>query len=150
MWWHGPSWLQVEDCRWPVWSFSDVTPEVLTQVKSEAKGPSLIEVSNVAVVDQNEAISPCDINEKCFSSLRKLLRVTVFVMRFIKRMVWDRIKEEKHCKWKLLTTVFDILRDREPITCQEIKTVSLLWVSFVQHKNLVMSILLLRIKRRIA
>ena len=80
-------------------------------------------------------MSPSGINEKRFSSLRKLLRVTVFVMRFIKRMVWDRIKEEKRCKWKLVTTVFDSLREREPITCQEIRTVSLLWVSFVQHKK---------------
>ena len=53
LWWHGPSWLQVGDCPWPVWSFSDVIPEVLAQVKSEAKGPSLTEVSNVAGVDQN-------------------------------------------------------------------------------------------------
>jgi len=135
LWWHGPSWLQVKECLWPTWNLSDITPEVLSQVNSEAKGQKpLIEISNVAGADRNEVSSFLGINEENFSSLRRLLRVTVLVLRFIKQMVWSRIKERRS-KQKLLISVFDNLREKEPITSQETRMVSLLWVSFVQHKQ---------------
>jgi len=117
---------------WPTWNLSDITPDVLSQVDSEVKGQkSFIEISNVAGVDKNGESSLLGINEKNFSSLRRLLRVAVFVLRFIKKMVWSR-----RCgKQKLLVSVFDDMREKEPITSQEIRVASLFWVSFVQHKR---------------
>ena len=133
--WHGPSWLRVEDCLWPSWNLSDITPEVLLQVNSEVKGQKpVFEISNVAGVDKTKVPLLLGINEKNFSSLRRSLRVTVLVLRFIKKMVWSRVKE-RQSKKKLLTIVFDNLRERESITSQEIRTASFYWVSSVQHKQ---------------
>ena len=79
LWWHGPSWLQNDDSSWPVWNLSDITPEVLNQVQSETRECKLvIEVSNIAGVnnnkqDQKEIALLFGVDEKCYSSLRRLL-----------------------------------------------------------------------------
>jgi len=42
LWWHGPSWLCLEDCLWPTWNFSDITPDCHKWiVRLKDKNPSL-------------------------------------------------------------------------------------------------------------
>ena len=60
-------------------NLSDITPEVLNQVQSETRECKLvIEVSNIAGVnnnkqDQKEIALLFGVDEKCYSSLRRLL-----------------------------------------------------------------------------
>ena len=90
LWWHGPSWLQDDDSLWPVGSYSDTAPEILQQTDNEVRKlkPSC-EVSNIAVDEKASLVFGID--PLRYSSLRKLLRITVFVLRFIKIKVWNRI-----------------------------------------------------------
>ena len=63
--------------------------------------------------------------------LRKLLRISVFVMRFIKVKVWNNI--ERNIKDCLLVTVFQCLSDAEPVSIKEIQLLGLLWIRFIQQ-----------------
>ena len=69
--------------------------------------------------------------------MRKLLRVSVYVLRFIKLRVWNRVSSEKQrsLKDKLLLSIFDTFEDNGSIKSQEVKLATLLWVSFVQHRR---------------
>ena len=100
LWWHGPSWLQYEDSTWPQYNFDQITPEVLDQIKSEQKGGQIKMTSVAGISDksQDKNVSLLGVNEKWCSSLRKLLRVSVYVLRFIKLKVWSQsyfIREAK-------------------------------------------------------
>lgn len=144
LWWHGPSWLEQEESSWPAWNISDITPEVLEQVQSEAKGPktsiemTMSIMAGVSDKDQKEMMSLFGMNENHFSSLRKLLRVSVYVMKFLKIKVWNQLSiDDQRCfrHHKLLVMVFDSLKETKSISSQEIKLLSLLWVSCIQHRR---------------
>ena len=73
--------------------------------------------------------------EKRCSSLRKLLRVSMYVLKL---KVWNQLgsdMQRKFQKHKLLSSIFDVLKIHGSITHQEVKMASLLWVSFIQHKR---------------
>ena len=44
--------------------------------------------------DQDKEFSICGIDEKRYSSLRKLLRVTVHCLQFIKQLIWIKLSNE--------------------------------------------------------
>jgi len=113
-----------------------MTPEVMELVQSEVKGPkAFIEISNIAGIEKRTLLFGVD--ETHYSSLRKLLRVSVYVMRFIKHRFWDRISEKNQRKFlhhNLLADIFNNL-NHGCITPFEISVVSVLWVYFIQHRR---------------
>ena len=115
---------------WPSWKFVELTPIILQQVESEArKLRPLIEVSNL-VSEKKEGLL-LGMDDTRFSSLRKLLRITVYVLRFIKLKIWNRLDTERRKpiqQDQLLLTIFDELKEGEPITAKEIKLSGLLWL----------------------
>ena len=77
-------------------------------------------------------------NEKDYSSLRKLLRVSVYIMRYIKKRVWNCLNADNRKQFqehKLLVMILNNLEDSSPVTFQEIKLLSLLWILFIQHRQ---------------
>ena len=71
-----------------------------------------------------------------YSSLWRLLRVSVYVIRFIKMKVWNKLQEEtrrKHQSFHLLIIIFRVLVDTGPIIWHEIKSASLMWIYTIQH-----------------
>ena len=133
LWWHGPSWLQ-EDEFWPVKSPSDVIPEVLQQANSEIR-KSNVELSHVTV-DKGKWL-PFGIDPSWYSSLRKLLGVSTFVLRFIKTKIWNRINPSQRKliqQNKPLTAILTSGGERGPVTAGEIKLICLLWIFVIQHK----------------
>ena len=83
------------------------------------------------------SITVCAIDEKKYSSLRKLLRVTVFCLKFIRIRVWNRcsdeLKEKIRNRHKILK-IIDDLKDHS-IYSQDIKSVRLFWVYVVQQRR---------------
>jgi len=128
LWWHGSSWLDGNHFSWPVWNLSEITPESLEEIRK-----SNPEITIVAGVD-----GKCDkdvflfgVDKLHYSSMWKLLRISVYILRFIKLKVWNKLQEEtrrKHQSFHLLSTLFKGLRDTGNITFREIKLVSLLWI----------------------
>ena len=97
LWWHGPAWLQYTECDWPSRNLSDISSDDLEKMLSQVKCGSDLFFASVNVVQEKSDQTPmsvCTIDERKFSSLRKLLRVTVVCMKFIKKRVWNRCSDE--------------------------------------------------------
>ena len=140
LWWHGPSWLEKEELVWPMENFSYVDSEVMNHINGEIKGcKELVTVAGInKKIDEKPIVSLFGMNEKDYSSLRKLLRVSVYIMRCIKERIWNRLSahsKERFQEQKLLMMIFNNLKDSSPVTFQEIKLLSLLWISFIQHRQ---------------
>jgi len=136
LWWHGPSWLQSNHLSWPVWNLPELTPEGLEEIKKSKLSADITIVAGDGKC--NEEVFLFGMDKLCYSSLRKLLRVSVYILRFIKIMVWNKLKEEtrrKHQQFYLLSTLFRELVDIGPITFREIKLTSLLWIYTLQHHH---------------
>ena len=75
-------------------SFSNTAPEVLQQAdKKVRKSKPSCQVSNIAADEKVWLVFGIDPSQ--YSSLRKLLRVTVFILRFIKTKVWNRLNSDR-------------------------------------------------------
>ena len=80
------------------------------------------------------------IDEKRYSKLRKLLRVTVYCLKFIKQLIWRKLSneykrtiEEKH---KLLVLVLNSPYNEISISAGDIKLAAMLWVYCIQQRKL--------------
>ena len=97
LWWHGPKWLQDSEKTWPTWDIPMITKETLEKIESETKGPkTFYETSNVAGENINEGkveskdksasfVTPFRMDEKKYSSLLRLLRITAWLLRFVQK-----------------------------------------------------------------
>ena len=75
----------------------------------------------------------CDVDDKNYSSLRKLLRITIYCLKFIKRMVWHTLSHPTKttiAEHKLIGHVLNSLADNFSICAGD---TTLLWVHFLQH-----------------
>ena len=89
-WWHG---LEYAECKWPSWNLSDISSDDLEKLSQAKSGTEVFfESANVVLENSDQvSMSVCTIDERKYSSLiRKLLRVTVFCLKFIKKRVWNR------------------------------------------------------------
>ena len=48
---------------------------------------------------EKQIVSLFGVDEKRYSSLQKLIRVSIYVMRYIKNRVWNRISAESISYW---------------------------------------------------
>ena len=143
LWWHGPEWLKSEETTWPSWNMPDITPDKLDNLLEIGKKGSQViyEVTNV-VNDgsqvHNDYPSPLTIDEFKYSSLRKLLRITVYCIKFIYIMVLNKcskeLKERVLRKHKILEKVFNNMREGS-IYSDEIRNATLLWLYVIQHRK---------------
>ena len=136
LWWHGPARLQYSECNWPSWNLSDTSSDDLERL-SQAKYGSEVFFESANVVQENSdqvSMSVCTIDETKYSSLRRLLRVTVFCLKFLKKRVWNRYSDEvkkRICNRHRILNIIDDLRDHG-IYSQDIRSAGLLWVYIVQ------------------
>ena len=96
-WWHGPKWLQDSEKTWPTWDIPVITKEILEKIESETKGPkTFYEISNLTGVNITEGevenkdksaflATPFGMDEKKYSSLLRLLRITAWLLRFLQK-----------------------------------------------------------------
>ena len=124
LWWHGPKWLGDSEEVWPTWNIPEVTKETLEKIESETKGPkTFYETTNLAGegihgrrTDTKEQPTPFGMDEKKYSSLLRLLRITAWALRFI-----AKVKKEKSHTGELKAS--------------EIKEAKTLWIKFIQKTN---------------
>lgn len=82
LWWHVPSWLIHHPTKWPSWDFQQIDESILKQMAKQSTGSQIIcETSALNEMDckkvsPEELIAPCELSEKNYSSLSRLLRVT--------------------------------------------------------------------------
>ena len=103
----------------------------LEQIETDLRrSRSFIELAGVDQLDDKQLFL-FGLREPFYSSLRKLLRVSVYVLRFIKLKVWRKIDGERF-KHKLMAVVLDSLSEGF-ISRTEIKMASILWIYSVQQ-----------------
>ena len=128
LWWRGPKWLQDSEKTWPTWDIPIITKEILEKIESETKGPkTLYEISNVTGENTTEgkvenkdkstpSATPFGMDERKYSSLVRLLRITAWLLRFL----------QKARKQKVQTGELKAI---------EIKKAKILWIKFIQKAN---------------
>ena len=142
LWWYGPRWLMFEESSWPKWNFLHFSPERLEQCidgGGKRRSQIIYEVANVAQEEPKVIFpSPFAMDEHKYSSLRKLLRISVYCLKFINLKVMSKcsteLKERVLSRHKLLERVFENLKIGS-IYSWEIKNVNLLWVYVIQHRR---------------
>jgi len=141
LWWHGPIWIQCDEHCWPSWNLPDVTSEELEQMLSQAKSGSDVIFESSNVVQENEdrgSVSACNIDERKYSCLRRLLRITALCLKFIRIRVWSRCStelKERICKQHQILKIFNDLKDTGSIYFRDLVSAKLLWVYVVQHRT---------------
>ena len=135
---------------WPKWQ----PPQpVIHDVEAKTKtGRVLYECSNVVTHGkQDEKLSVCGLDERKYSSLRKLLTVTCYCLKFVKKQQWDVLSESRReiigKKHVLLAEIFNSLSDGQFICANDIKLAMLLWIYCIQRNRFrdVLSAILKRI-----
>jgi len=102
LWWNGPTWLKEAETTWPEWCIPQLTPEILQDMEIVASR-ALYEITSVTSHDVASVGTNCGVDEENYSSLRKLLRVTVYFLKFIRGRIWltlsQAVKEviEEYC-----------------------------------------------------
>ena len=76
MWWHGPEWLSKERSVWPIWNLPELTSEMLERIEMK-ESHIMMEVNTKQQDDTGVFLFRM---KNVFSSLRKLLRVSVYVL----------------------------------------------------------------------
>ena len=89
-------------------------------------------VSHDLDCENKEGWSVCDIDADKYSSLRKLLRITVYCLKFIKQRVSNTLSHLTKAtigdKYKLIGAVMNSLTDAYSVYAGDIKMAALLWI----------------------
>ena len=116
LWWHGPEWLCFEKDRCPTWDIPDINSQILQGIQSENR--TGIVFSTTILVGEGptrmEFLPPLEIDINWFSTLHRLVHVTVWCMRFI-----VNLKEQQ----------------RGPLTATEMDIAKTQWLKQVQSKH---------------
>ena len=141
LWWKGPTWISKCESDWPKQDLPDVTPDILEQFDAETKGPkSAYEAScitNVAPCEETicffsdtansktSQASVFGIDSQRFSSVQKLLRTTVYCLRFLKRI----------SRTKVAVSTLREINMCGAVTLSELKCAQLLWEKSAQRAH---------------
>ena len=98
LWWHGPKWLEDNEEAWPTWNIPEVTKEILERMESETKSQkTFYETTKLAgegvhggKAEVKKEPTPFAVDDKKYSSLLRLLRITAWLLRFI-----TKVRKEK-------------------------------------------------------
>ena len=85
LWWHGPDFLQVLGCQWP-----EIPPisAISNNLELKTSKPGARHTTQILLNPNNNLCTDIStlIDIERYSSLEKLLRVTAYVLRFIRKM----------------------------------------------------------------
>ena len=146
LWWHGPEWLTLSVNSWPNYNVPEVNTQTLDYLESETNKSNKIYVATnftkkcKADLESNECDnSPFRIDEKRFSSLQKLIRVTSYCVRFIQKRIWSVLRKETQetmsSRYVLIKQVF---REHSSYATDQVHSVCMariLWEYAVQNRQ---------------
>ena len=119
----GPSWLSDDETKWPSWDFQQIDDNTLVQMAKQAGSPPQIMCETPALIEMEnkqehsvKPVAPFELNEKNYSCLTRLLRVTAWALRFI-------LKVKKKSTGK------------EELKAEEIEHAKLMWERHVQNSS---------------
>ena len=122
-WWNGPLWLTQKRSEWPTWKLVDKGSQ--EAIESEYRSPKvLFEAKLLAGEGPNgkldnkspEFDNPFCMNVEKFSSFTRLLRVSGWILRFIRKLKGDKIPPG-------------------PLTPEELHESQVLWIKYLQDQH---------------
>ena len=117
LWWHSPECLCFEKDRWPTLGIPDINSQILQGIQSEYR--TGIVFSTTILVGEGptrmEFLPPLEIDINRFSTLRRLVHVTAWCMRFIVNLKGEQ--------------------QRGPLTANEMDIAKTQWLKQVQSKH---------------
>jgi hypothetical protein len=121
LWWYGPQWLVKEEKLWPEWNVPKMDEQLKIMTSAEERKTMLYEASLLAGEDLQEQLpsvstTPLGIQESKYSSFSRLIRVTAWALRFIKRC----LKQSD---------------STGPLSSKEIQFAKICWLLQIQKKN---------------
>ena len=130
-------WLEKPEELWLEYSLPEITPEVIKEMQTNNTPIVFYEVP--ALVDQScddldKGFSVCGIDEKRYSLLRKLLKIIVYCLKFIKQLIWSKLsskfKKTTGEEYQLIVLVFNSVSNEMSISAGDIKLAAMLWVPY--------------------
>ncbi|CAG2200066.1 unnamed protein product [Mytilus edulis] len=125
-WWHGPSWLTKHRTEWPSWDPHNISVDNQNSIESEYKVSKVLHEAKLlagegpdgetnSVENSKSSVGYLlDIDCSRFSSFIRLIRVSAWVLRFVKRLNKETISG--------------------PLTAAELEHAKLLWIKSVQKQ----------------
>ncbi|XP_071123445.1 uncharacterized protein [Mytilus edulis] len=125
-WWHGPSWLTKHRTEWPSWDPHNISVDNQNSIESEYKVSKVLHEAKLLAGEGRDGETNSVENSKSsvgylldidcsrFSSFIRLIRVSAWVLRFVKRLNKETISG--------------------PLTAAELEHAKLLWIKSVQKQ----------------
>ena len=147
-------WLEKPEELWPEYSLPEITPEVIKgmQTNSPTVFYEVAALADQSCNDQDKDFSVCGIDEKRHLMLRKLLRINVYCLKFIKQLIWNKLSSEFRKttgeKHKLLMFVLNSVSNEISISAGDIKLAAMLWVYCIQQRKFSDVVLAIKMNKR--
>ena len=135
MWWHGPTWLKKDRTEWPEYRVPSISDERIASLKKEMKPVTITQTLAVSAHNSMQECSMLGICPSRFSSLGKLLRVTTYVLKFLKRKIWSKLSITTHQNQNQLSKIFEPVSENTGITTEEFSLSKALWTRSVQANH---------------
>ena len=121
LWWQGPQWLKKHPTEWPGSEVSmnqQARYDYESELKKhrESKEASCLSPTGSACESVNQLHSPFELDDRKYSSVTKLIRVTAYALRFINKVR----KCANQCAY---------------LTSEELKDAERMWIRFIQRKH---------------
>ncbi|CAC5354904.1 unnamed protein product [Mytilus coruscus] len=119
-WWHGPSWLTKHRTEWPRWDPHNISVDNQNSIESKYKISKVLHEAKLLAGESPDGETNSvgylfDIDCSRFSSFIRLIRVSAWVIRFVKQL-----------KKEMLSG---------PLTATELEHAKLLWIKSVQKQS---------------
>ncbi len=124
VWWNAPPWTSCAMDQWPKFQKPIITPDMLLKL-GERNTQNAPIYSAPVLVEHTDDLSIFDI--LTYSSLHRLLRVTVFVFRFLKLLL-------PQPKNQFIVNLFRPFNNYGSLTAIEIKFATNYWIFVTQHR----------------